>query len=138
MSTPSEEDERLLLFYDTLISVLRETIGGRYPKALHILPRPLQKYIREAWTAAEEFLGQVDPKSKHRGRLSFYHLIIEIVVTHIESLERMPVTLRTVAQFTRDCGPIVSQQFPNYKRAGLLHLAMKWGRPGATLDEEEL
>lgn len=134
----AKEDDRLLLFYETLSSNLRERVGVRAPPQIGILPPKIIRLITVGWGAAEDLLEQIVVKPNNRVRLQFYQLVIGLTIDYVNGFESAPTSLKVVSDQLSNCASIVNHQFPGYLDAGLLPLILKWGKPGAKRDEKDL
>ena len=133
-----EEDEKFLLFYDTLTEIMCDITGKKLPKSPSYLPPKLYRDLKFGWSVVDDLLSQVMPRAKLTQRTKFYRVVVLTVIDYIHNLENVPVGTKTVVAQLQNCPALLHQQFPGYLQAGLMSLILRWGSSSNTPDEEEL
>jgi len=132
-----DEDEKLLLFYDILVEIMKEVAGQKLPKAPSHLSPKLYRSLKSNWTTVDDFLNEIKPRTRLPQRTKFYRIVILITIDYITNLDNIPVSPKTVIEQLRNCPSLLHQQFPGYLQAGLLPLILSWGDSSNTPDDED-
>ncbi len=132
-----EEDEKFLLFYGTLIEIMREVVGKKLPKSPSYLPPKLYRDLKSGWSTIDDLLSQTLPRARLTQRTKFYRIIVLTVIDYIHNLENVPVGTKTVVEQLQNCPALLHQQFPGYLQAGLMSMILRWGNSSSTPDDEE-
>ncbi len=133
-----DEDEKFLLFYGTLVEIMREVVGKKLPKSASYLPPKLYRDLKSGWSTVDELLDQIKPRARLMQRTKFYRIVVLTVIDYLDDIEYVPVGTKTVIAQLQNCPALLHQQFPGYLQAGLMSLMLQWGNSSNTPDEEDL
>lgn len=122
-------EDNFVIFYRSLVELMAEH-GISIAKNAQVLDRGRLSKLQHAWMAADDYIALAfkGQSVRTRQRLQLYDVIIRVVADYLLELD-IPLTVGSISsQMRNNCGSLMNRQFPGYTQAGLMSIAMKWGK----------